>query len=278
MSFDDYVYVGSLDDLRLKINQKYQIPEKYYCHFSKKEKVGYRQESKPLDKSYFDMLKPEKFVASSVGKSNTDIIDQNIRQSKIYKDCQLEIHDKYFSYSRSIDTKKIKPIQHSLECDISFDINLLKYDEGDHFNEFHYDTFKNGIIATFLIYPPKSMTGGYTGGDLVFKINDIEYRVEPSKFDDKFMCVIFGKVLHKCEPVTSGTRYVIKSSIEAKLPEVLSDKNKIKLSDLNQFNEFNNNILKNDIQQKITETETKLNESKSKLKDIIKEYYDIKMN
>jgi hypothetical protein len=118
------------------------------------------------------------------------------------------------------------------------------------------------------------MTGRYTGGDLVFKINDIEYRVEPSKFDDKFMCVIFGKVLHKCEPVTSGTRYVIKSSIKAKLPDVLSEQKKIKLSELN---EFSDNTSEDYIQQKINETETKLDEYKSKLKNIIKEYYEIKM-
>jgi hypothetical protein len=273
MSFEDYVYVGPLDDINFTIYQKYLSPMKYYCHISKKEINEYTDDSKPLDKSYFDMLLPEKFVTSSVGKSNTDIIDTSVRKSKIYKDCKLEIRSKY-EYTRIINTKKIKTLQNSLECDISYDISLLKYDEGDHFNEFHYDTYKDGNIATFLIYPPSSMTGTYTGGDLVFKINDIEYRVEASKFGDKFMCVIFGKVLHKCEPVTSGTRYVIKSSIKAKLPDVLSEQKKIKLSELN---EFSDNTSEDYIQQKINENEIKLNEYKSKLKNIIKEYYEIKM-
>lgn len=273
MSFEDYVYVGPLDDINFTIYQKYLTPTKYYCSFYRKELDVFRQDTKPLDKSYFDMLTPEKFLQSNVSKSNKNIIDTSVRQSKIYKDCELEIRSKY-EYTRIINTKKIKSLQNSLECDISYDISLLKYDEGDHFNEFHYDTFKDGNIATFLIYPPSSMTGRYTDGDLVFKINDIEYRVEPSKFDDKFMCVIFGKVLHKCEPVTSGTRYVIKSSIKAKLPDVLSEQKKIKLSELN---EFSDNTSEDYIQQKINETETKLDESKSKLKNIIKEYYEIKM-
>ena len=272
MSFEDYVYVGPLDDLNQVIYQKYLIPEKYYCRISNKEIDAYRHDTKLLDKSYFDKLSPEKFVTSSVGKSNTDIIDTHIRQSKIYKKCELELRCKNWPYESNIDTKKIKPLKNSLKCKISCNISLLKYDEGDHFNEFHYDTFRDGNIATFLIYPPSSMAGEYTGGDLVFKIIDIEYRVEPSKFHDKFMCVIFGKVLHKCEPVLSGTRYVIKSSISAELPEVLSDQKKIKLSDLDV------DISIDCLQQKIDETETKLDESKSKLKNIIKEYYDIKMN
>jgi hypothetical protein len=275
MSFEDYVYVGPLDDLHLKVDQEYLTPTKTFCYMTKKEIDAYRHDTKPLDKSYFDMLKPEQFVISSIGKNNTDIIDTNIRQSKIYKDCKLKICSKsYWSYSKYIDTQKIKPLKNSLECEISYNINLLKYDEGDHFNEYHYDTFRNGNIATFLIFPPHSISGEYTGGDLVFKINNCEYRVEPSKFDDKTMCVIFGKVLHKCEPVTSGTRYVIKSSIKAKLPEILSEQKKIKLSDLNEFDAKTSEVY---IQQKINENEIKLNEYKSKLKNTIKEYYEIKM-
>jgi hypothetical protein len=140
MSFEDYVYVGPLDDINFTIFQKYKTPTKYYCSFYRKELDVFRQDTKPLDKSYFDMLIPEKFVQSNVSKSNKNIIDTSVRQSKIYKDCELEIHSKY-EYTRIINTKKIKPLQNSLECDISYDISLLKYDEGDHFNEFHYDTF-----------------------------------------------------------------------------------------------------------------------------------------
>jgi hypothetical protein len=142
---------------------------------------------------------------------------------------------------------------------------LIKYEEGDHFNEFHYDTRKNKEIATVLIYPPYNT---FTGGDLVFKINDKLFALNTSSFSKtEFTIVIFTDILHKCEPITSGTRYVFKTSIISSMPKILSDDLKFTLEKLEKYNP--------DKQNKQDKTE-KIAEIKKQLKNVIDTYYDSK--
>lgn len=271
-SFDDYVHLSSIDDLNVKIMEKYQEP--YYNNQGIIS--GYTLKEKDLNKTFFDNLTPDKFIQSTVGKEKENIIDTNIRSSKIYKNIDVRIRSKYELYSRTINKNNIKPLKDSLDCSFTYNYDLIKYESGDHFNEFHYDTFHDNNVATILIFPPKSLCGSYTGGDLVFKINEIEYRIEPSKFNDiygdKFMCVIFGYVLHKCEHITSGIRYVIKSNIKSKLPNILSDTNKFKL-DIIEKNINNSDFI---IKQK-EHIKNQLEKDKEKLKDLIIKYNNIKL-
>ena len=264
--FESAVYVSTLNELNINLMEQYR-EKTSYMSYDRKLCEGYTTKERLLNKTYFESLDSTKFVQSTVGKGKEDIIDTSKRSSKIYKKANILIINKYESYYRSINTTRINPLKDSLECEYSYDVDLIKYETGDHFDEYHYDTFRNGTIATLLIFPPTSMTGEYTGGDLVFKINDKEHRISPSKFSDKFMCVIFGYVLHKCEPVTSGTRYVIKSTIKAKLPNILSDKNKFKIEDIEQSKSIELNETKNNeiIESKIDE-----------LKSIISKYNEIK--
>jgi hypothetical protein len=265
-SFESLVYVSTLDELNIILMEQYN-EKNSYTSYNGKICEGYTIKERVFNKTYFEKLDPSKFTQSTVGKGKEDVIDTSKRSSKIYKKANILIRNKYESYNRSINTTKINPLKDSLECEYSYDVDLIKYETGDHFDEYHYDTFRNGTVATLLIFPPTSMIGEYTGGDLVFKINDVEHRICPSSFTDKFMCVIFGYVLHKCEPVTSGTRYVIKSTIKAKLPNILSDKNKFKIEDIEQSNTIELDETKNSeiIENKIDE-----------LKSIIKEYNEIK--
>lgn len=273
-SFDDYVHLCSIDDLNVKIMEKYK--ESYYNNQGIIS--GYTLKEKDLNKTFFDNLTPDKFIQSTVGKEKENIINTNIRSSKIYKNIDVRIRSKYGYelYSGAINTKNIKPLKDSLDCSFTYNFDLIKYESGDHFNEFHYDTFRDNNVATILIFPPKSLCGTYTGGDLVFKINEIEYRIEPSKFNDiygdKFMCVIFGYVLHKCEHITSGIRYVIKSNIKSKLPDILSDTNKFKL-DIIEKNIDNDDFI---IKQK-EHIKIQLEKEKEKLKDLIIKYNNIKL-
>lgn len=270
IQFNELVHICPLDELNISIQQKYKEPIKYYCNLSRKKIEGYQINSKPLDRTYFDNLSPDKFIDSTVGNNKKNIIDINIRSSKILKESGLSFSFKYEYSDRCLNIKKIKPLQNNLECKLSYHIDLIKYEVGDHFNEFHYDTLKDNNVATILIYPPYSMSGKYVGGDLIFKINDFEHRIEPSKFEDKFICVIFGKVLHKCEPVIEGTRYVIKSSIKSELPNILSDENRIKLSDLDI------NIDDDFIKKQKIDNEIKMKDLVSNIKQIFKEYQNIK--
>ena len=271
--FSDFVHICPLDDLNVKIVEEYREP---YLN-SQNLISGYTLRERDLNKLFFDNLPQEKFVQSTVGKGKDDIINTDIRSSKIYKNIDIHIKSKYELYGRIINIKNIKPLKDNLECKFSNHYDLIKYEEGDHFNEFHYDTFQNDNVATILIFPPKTMCGDFTGGDIVFKIEEQEYRIEPSKFDitygDKFVCVIFGRVLHKCEPVLDGIRYVIKSTIKAELPNILSDENKFKIDIIDKSINDDEFIIKRK-EQDIIQREI----DEKKLKEIIIKYYDIKIN
>jgi hypothetical protein len=261
--FSNYVHICLLDDFDTILVEKY--------------KESYTLRERDLNKTFFDNLDSNKFIQSTVGKGKDDIINTDIRSSKIYKNINVRIKSKYEPYSRTINTKNIKPLKDSLDCSFTYNYDLIKYESGDHFNQFHYDTFRDNNVATILIFPPKSMCESYTGGDLVFKINEEEYRVEPSKFNDiygdKFICVIFGYVLHKCEPILDGIRYVIKSNIKSKLPDILSDITKFKLNDIQQNIDNDDFIIK---QKELNQIQ--LEKDERRLKEIIFEYYTIKMN
>jgi len=269
--FSDFVHICPIDKLRAKLVENYDEPI-YDTHG---KKYGTTFKVRDLDKKFFDSLNPEKFVQSSVGKGKEDVINTNIRSSKIYKNINIRIESKYgyADYTPKLNISNIKPLKDNLECGFTSQFDLIKYESGDHFNEFHYDTFKDNNVATLLIFPPKSICGEFTGGDLVFKINDEEYRIETNKFDDNFMCVIFCNVLHKCEAVTSGTRYVIKSNIKAELPNILSDENKFKIDIIDKSINDDDFIIK---QKKAAEIQ--LEKDEKKLKEIIIKYNNIKMN
>lgn len=136
--------------------------------------------------------------------------------------------------SRDLNPRKIKPISHSLECKFSYELNLIKYESGDHFNEYHYDTRKKNEIATVLIFSPYNK---FTGGNLIFKLDDKTLTLNTSEFSNtEYTIVIFSDILHKCEPIISGVRYVFKTTILSEMPKVLSDDCKFKLSDMEKYN------------------------------------------
>ena len=212
--FTNYVYVSPLDKLGLILAKKYTHNK--------------------LDKSFFDNIDMTKFVESTVGHGKEEILDKNIRSSKIIKNLNVQLKSQYEYVSKNLNPKKIKPISHSLECKFSYELNLIKYESGDHFNEFHYDTRKKNEIATVLIFSPYNK---FTGGNLIFKIDDKTLTLNTSEFSNtEYTIVIFSDILHKCEPIISGVRYVFKTTILSEMPKVLSDDCKFKLSDMEKYN------------------------------------------
>ena len=255
-NFDDFVHICPLEELRFELKNLVSLTPMTY---------------KSIDKSYFDNLKEEQFKQSTVGHKGSDIVDLSVRASKYMKtECSIKRPQEYY-FDRSLNPKEIKVLRHSLECKVDNSWTLLKYNTNDHFNIYHYDTFHNDKIATILLFPPQSYYGSYIGGDLVFKNNDQEYRVETSKFPDKMMCVIFGKVLHKCEPITDGIRYVFKSTISATIPDILSHNIRFttKMLDGYESESFNNKRKKKIIEKELLMT---------KLKELIKQYHEQKCN
>jgi len=256
MELKDYVHIGDIKLLWIKLQHNYKKP----IYHDSGKLCGYTYEHKDITKEYFEKLDHTKFIQSTVGSKNEDIINQNIRSSKILKDCDIHIKDSKFT---KIDIPILKS---NIECYPNMHLDLIKYVEGDHFDEFHYDTYKNGEIATLLIFPPQNISDKFTGGDLIFKINDVEHVVETSKFNpDIFTCVIFGKVLHKCSPILSGTRYVFKGRINAHFPNVIVEDKLIKLSDIEIDIASREKVLE--------ERKKQIKEKEIELKECITQYY-----
>ena len=227
--FANNVYVSTLDKLHLKLEISYKPHGNggWICRYEE------------FNKSFFEKLDHTKFVDSKVGHGKEEVLNKDVRSSKIMKKCGVEIIGKYESYRYELNPEIIKPISHSLECKFPYDMDLIKYETGDHFNEFHFDTYKKEEIATVLIFPPYNT---FTGGNLVFKMDDKIFTLETSKFSDKdFTIVIFSDILHKCEPIESGTRFVFKTSVISSMPKILSDDLKFKMEDVKKH-KSNKNI------------------------------------
>jgi uncharacterized protein YlbG (UPF0298 family) len=218
---------------------------------------------KKIDNTFFDKLDQTKFVKSTVAKERKDIIDENIRSSTIMKNVDVKIHCNDSKFKDCI------PISDNLECEISYKVDLIKYEEGDHFNEFHFDTRIYNDIATLLIFPPYNT---FTGGDLVFKINEEIFTLNTSSFSKtEFTMVIFTDILHKCEPITSGTRYVFKTSIYSSMPKILSNDFKFTLEKLEKYK-----CVPEIIEQEIQNLKNEFTTKKDELSKLINKICDTK--
>ena len=173
---------------------------------------------KPMKVSHLGKMKDNPAVRSSKVNKNIGTIFTYSSKMKLFyinnKSCLV------------IDNDLIKFDTTSLINGIS-DFKIIRYDEGDHFDEFHYDTMNSDdsakTIGTALLFPPADISP-FTGGDLVFKIEDGDQvslqTIYPSKFTE-WTLITFGHLLHKCTPVLSGTRYVFKAEIWSMYPDIM---------------------------------------------------------
>ena len=217
-----------------------------------------------LDKftEFIDHIKTDEkaWVPITVGKksSDKDVIDTDVRSSMTlskkyniskkydsrfyYEDDENSsynssgnptIHISEYNDTEYYDSISVVPLNQEdtrFDTDATFcgisNMKLIRYQEGDHFGEFHYDTLKAykeaSMIGTALIFPPNTINQ-FTGGELIFKVNEddqeLTYTVNPATFT-QWTLVTFGKLLHKANPVTSGTRYVIKGEIWSMFPNI----------------------------------------------------------
>jgi hypothetical protein len=226
--------------LHFEFEYKSQNQTKQY-----KETIKYKEIIKCDIETFFDKLTNEYFEDSTVGKLDTNIINKDIRSSKKFNkfkglNFNLERNKDYPYILEDDDIDYEYNIYHKIDTDLlkSFDISkylkfvnfdylsLIKYEVNDHFDSFHYDTFTDKCIGTILIFPPNTINH-FEGGDLIFKDENSEVIIEPSKFTE-WTVVVFGKQLHKCTKVTSGVRYVFKGNLYSNIP-ILNNDNSIKL-------------------------------------------------
>jgi len=275
--------------------------------------------NKNIDKSnilfFQELNNKELYSVSSVGTSNGNgnIIDDNIRKSKVADfnktknlRCYITTIPNYIEYDtenedyliddekiyiktgniskiNKIDIKSIPTVNNSILYLKFNQLKVIKYEEGDHFDTFHYDTLPPDVIGTFLIFPPNNKNNPYSfeGGDIIFKGEDNqEIIVEPSKFTE-WTVVLFGNVLHKCTKITKGIRWVFKTSIYSNIP-IPNDNNTITLDKINSvYDELNSPI---NISYRLFSQECKIrniNEKINNLYDILaydtKEFNNLKL-
>ena len=288
----DQVIITDLYALDVDINfSKFKegIDEKYKTKFTTRVPIK--------EDVFFSELKPEHFSPVTVGTSKGDELKPDIRSGKVYDgngsyksdDMRSKLNhisiqrythwgdDSYDSLISGVQIKKgVFPfVNKYLTPYVDYRDKFLKYEVGDHFDTFHYDTFKNSNErGTLLIFPPNKYNV-FTGGHLVFK-NDAgeEKIVDPSQFT-KWTAVAFGKVLHKCTPITSGTRYVLKYTIKANIPGIPNDDKYLKKEHIDELiAKYNNTELKVKIEQNILVLKQEIKELIIERQKLEKDFYD----
>ena len=293
--FDQQLIVTKLSELSLEATFtrfRTGINEKYKTKFTTRDNIK--------EDVFFSELKPEHFSVVTVGTSKGDELKPEIRSGKIYNGTGSYSSDKDESKLNHIDISKryywgddsheseiggiqiekgILPfVNKYLTPHLDYFGKFLKYDEGDHFDTFHYDTLnKSYERGTLLIFPPNKYNV-FTGGHLIFKNDDGEEKiVDPSKFTE-WTAVAFGKILHKCTPITSGTRYVLKYTIKAYIPGIPNDDTYFKKFQIDELiGKYNNVQLKDNIEHKLLTTKQEIKELITQKQKLEKEFYDEKL-
>lgn len=196
-------YLNEFTDFLQQINEKDWLPMQV-SHQGRMQ-INPRVRSSKVNKNIYTSFTPNRTIRNSSQRKTFYIGD---------KSCLV------------IDNELIKFNTTSLVNCIS-DFTLIRYDEGDHFDEFHYDTVRANdeakTIGTALLFPPADISP-FTGGDLVFKHEEGDQKslqtIRPSTFKE-WTLITYGHLLHKCTPVLSGTRYVFKAQIWSKYPDIM---------------------------------------------------------
>lgn len=273
MSFEKNLLIKPIAHLNLYIEYTRTIKTNKYTTF---EHIS--------EQEFFTNLKDTDFSPITVGTPNGDLINTNIRSGKLYtatasQSNYIKLNYYNFACNRNYDenisgvklNRGIIPfINKVLTPSIDdFKGKFIKYEVGDHFDTFHYDTFTNSNQkGTILLFPPNNINK-FTGGELIFKNdNNEELVIKPNEFTE-WTAVIFDKILHKCTPITSGIRYVLKYNLNAYIPGILNNKysfNKIDIQELIQ-NYNKDNIIS------ILQTEMKI--IKIKISELFKQRQEI---
>lgn len=167
-----------------------------------------------LFENFIENLDENLFENAKVSQ-NGQIVDapENIRKTK-----KLDIDCKR---NKSIFTIISEQFENYFDAEIDsqkFSFNyhrLLKYEEGDFFAK-HSDRIEDiHHMLTCLLLPPNQT---YDGGNLKLYLKETEVKDSETKIiicdPSQWTLILFDpKIEHEVEPIISGTRYVIKSSV-----------------------------------------------------------------
>jgi len=191
--FSEHVYIITSDEL--ENFDLYFSYREYFNHqnnniLTKKPSrlsSGFTIKNKQIDKDYFDNLIASRF--------NDVYLKSNFVVPKI------DFIDKYGSYK----------LDKYLEVIISNE----RYNTHENNNNNNNDKNENLDEAIILIFPPKKFVPDYFGGDLIFKIEDKEYRIDTTHFSYEFYTIIiYDKIDVTFEPILKGYRCIFKTIIK----------------------------------------------------------------
>lgn len=159
-------------------------------------------------------LKSSNGTTSTVGTVNGDLIDPNLRKSKHHKaivEFKMD-HQSTETQLKKLGTIDKMPYIYWPKNGTSFDI--IEYEKGDFFVE-HSDTKMHKLhYATLLIFPPATNDFIHTGGNLIIKREDHTEFIFDSSTNTQWTAIAFLTGLkHKCEPIISGKRVVMKTEL-----------------------------------------------------------------
>ena len=230
---DKQIIITPIEKIPLDLNMKFSCDRK---NFTINPEYDYNLV--PGFREFIEYIKYHKdWKPMKVAKKGRSIIDPSIRSSKINRSIYINLDNERLNKCEEYIYKMDKPIDNMVNIggksyNIGIgNIQLIRYDAADHFDEFHQDKFKTSdncnMIGTMLFFPPADISP-FTGGDLVFQTPNpdptnpepVITTFEPSKLS-QWSIVAFGRVMHKCTPVSSGSRYVIKAEIWSEFPNIM---------------------------------------------------------
>jgi hypothetical protein len=201
---------------------------------------------------YFD----ENSVKSTVGIKKQNVINENMRKSKIISDIVINLinseDDEIIKFNESV--KLILPEKYSIaEYEIPYSgyssVNrwdMLVYDKNDFFIKHTDGKLSDRHYATLLLLPPKKINN-FTGGDLI--IYSINEPVTINADLNNWQLIMFPiDIYHECTKILTGRRIIFKSKFE--IPTHVFELDKFKNSNYGIFKETPSNPITSDNQIK----------------------------
>ena len=183
--FKNHIYITTSDELE-NFDLIYSYREYYKNYGSSlrrpsKLSSGYILRDKSISKEYFDNL-------------------FNLRFNDIY-------------ISSNFIFPQIELLNRYVDCHLDININLIISNE--RYNNTNYDDDENEVIV--LIFPPKKFIKEYQGGDLIFKLDHNELKIDTTNFSyDFYTIILFDKIDCEFETIKKGYACVFITTIKYK--------------------------------------------------------------
>ncbi len=189
-------------------------PESYYRMQNESYKYIYGTLQELVENDHHRQKIDARYSRQSFVGSNEGLkVDETVRKCKKFSTMlklENEIYDLLETKAQNICPSYLKSAIYNGNFN---DWEVLLYETGGFFKP-HTDTKTKYTLATCLIFPPATDYNTHTGGKL--KITNTDGSIFEFESDKvtKWTCVMFEPTLvHECEEVLSGNRFVLKNTL-----------------------------------------------------------------